>query len=195
MPIARNGLNIAVFEENPMSIPHDEKMAPALLLLKSQSPDSRTVLVDALKTLEHIVTCEAIDGEFDLIATIEALPGVGLERFISNKVRPLHAVLRFEVCRVDTLVEHNHQPADQTPNCESYLFVEVDEPKFQSVFQAVTLLSATASCQVAESPCSLVVRLRGSNFDFLDKVVNEKIRCLPGVLRARQYRIIKLAEL
>ncbi len=172
---------------------NDEKMAPALLLLKTTNPELRTDLIAKLLKLDHVVTCEAVDGDFDIIATIEPLSGVGLDHFVSSMIKPLPAVARTELCRVDTLVDNDHVPPTENPIAESYLFVEVDDSRFQIVFQAVSLLSATASCQVAEPPCSLIVRMRGSNFDFLDKVVNEKIRPLPGVLRARQHRIIKLA--
>lgn len=174
---------------------HDEKLAPALVLVKCKTPESRITLVEELERLDHIASCEAVEGDFDLILSIEALPGVGLERLIDMKIRTLPFVDRVEVCRVDTVVENDGHEPSATQGCESFVFLEVADTEFRGVFQAISLLSAMTSCQVAEPPCSLVVRLRGTSFDFLNKVVNEKVRCLPGVLRARQYPVIKLAGL
>lgn len=184
----------SIYEQTMQNL-HDEKLAPALVLVKCKNPESRITLVGELEKLDHIASCEAIEGDFDLIMSIEALPGVGLERLIDMKIKTLPFVDRVEVCRVDTIVENDGNEKSQSQGCESFLFVEVADTEFRGVFQAISLLSAMTSCQVAEPPCSLVVRLRGTSFDFLNKVINEKVRCLPGVLRARQYPVIKLADL
>ena len=174
-----------------MTSQNEEQVAPALLLVKSKHPTQRPDLLQSLAGLEHVVHCEAVDGEFDIIANINPLPYVGLERFIEKKVSVLPSVERTSFIRVDTL-PNDLEDKENLKNAEAIAFVEIDPTRFETVFQAVSLLSATSLCQVSDSRDMLIVRLKGTTFGFLERVMEEKIRPLQGVLRARAHQVIKL---
>ena len=175
-----------------MTTQNEEQVAPALLLVKSKHPTQRPDLLQSLAELEHVMHCEAVDGEFDIIANINPLPQVGLERFIEKKVSVIPAVERVSLIRVDTLPTDLKNPDTQNA-AEVVALVEIEPARFEPVFQAVSLLSATSLCQIADSRDMLVVRLRGTNFGFIERVVEEKIRPLQGVLRTRAHQVIKLS--
>ncbi len=175
-----------------MTQSHDERLTPALLMVKVISHDARPEVVKRLMATEHVTQCDAVDGDCDIIATIEPLPGAGLERFVSNRVKAVPDVSGCEVCLVDSLADSRTGDDSTDSTAETIVFVESSPDRFEPIFQTLTVLSATSSCQIAQPPYSFVIRLKGTNFAFLDKVLNEKILPLPGVLRARQHRLLKL---
>jgi hypothetical protein len=56
-------------------------------------------------------------------------------------------------------------------------------------------LDSTVACDISRGKYPLVVLLRAAGFDLIRKIIAEKIRPLPGVLRVKQNRIIKLFEM
>lgn len=186
-----------------MSPSNDERLSGSYALLTVHDRDNRLEVMKTIAGIEQIISASAVDGDFDLVLQIRELPGAGIDKFVSNKIKTLPGVKSVEVCRVELAfgvdqlpksIEGNRTAKSVNSHAECFLFLETDKRNFEDIFSRLSVLQSVSSCEVASGTFSLVLRLAAENFDLLDKVINEKIRPLPGVLRAKESRILKLTS-
>lgn len=184
-----------------MNPSNDERLSGSYALLTVHDRDNRLEVMKTIAGIEQIISASAVDGDFDLVLQIRELPGAGIDKFVSNKIKTLPGVKSVEVCRVELAIGVDQMPRPVGENSEAksanshaecFLFLETDKRNFEDIFSRLSVLQSVSSCEVASGQFSLVLRLAAENFDYLDKVINEKIRPLPGVLRAKESRILKL---
>lgn len=178
-------------------------------LVKIADRNQLVTLYHHLLIQPHVVSCKAVEGEYDLILLVHTNSAPAIENFVAERIRVLKGVDRVDICEVElsfrkkppvakTMPDEpaTDKPADKEPVlAESYLFLEVAQPRFEEVFRRLSSLPQVISCEVARGPYSLLLQLQAERFDLLDKLVEEKIRPLPGVLRVRQCRVIEPATM
>jgi DNA-binding Lrp family transcriptional regulator len=166
--------------------------------------EKRMAAIGRLCPMTEVIRCDAVDGDYSLILLMRGAASDEVADFVDSKVRTIDGVEGVDICEVELVVEHdgqNLQPAegisaaDAPAAAESYAFLEIDKDCFEEVFEQIDALESVVASEVARGPYSLVVRLCGSEFDQLDRVVDNKLRALDGVLRVRQSRIIKKSEM
>jgi DNA-binding Lrp family transcriptional regulator len=184
-----------------MSPSNEERLSGSYALLTVHDRNNRLEVIQAVTGIEQVISASAVDGDFDLVLQIRELPGAGIDKFVSNKIKTLKGVKSVEVCRVelDCGVEQLPRSLEDSDKAKSanllaecFLFLETDKRNFEDIFSRLSVLQSVSSCEVASGEFSLVLRLAADNFDLLDKVIKEKILPLPGVLRAKESRILKL---
>lgn len=170
----------------------------------------RERLVPAVEKLylnEHVLFCDAVDGDYDLVLLIQGSSDNELEQFITKEVKGLSGVLAVETCRLQTppstvIEDAAASSGEDNPTgrydgqkAQSYLFVEAIEDRLPEVEKELKALDHTVACDRSRGKYPMVVLLRAAGFDQIRKIIAEKIRPLPGVLRVKQSRIIKLFEM
>jgi len=170
----------------------------------------RERLVPAVEKLylnEHVLFCDAVDGDYDLVLLLQGANDAELERFVTKEIKGLNGVLSVETCRLDTPPAAIMQSASESSGednpagrydgqkAQSYLFVEAVEDHLMAVENELKTLDYTVACDRSKGKYPMVVLLRAAGFDQIRKIIAEKIRPLPGVLRVKQSRIIKLFEM
>lgn len=179
---------------------NDEKLSGSYALVSVHDREARTSVMQAVANIEQVISSNAVDGDYDIVLMIRELPGAGIERFVANKIKVLKGVKSVDICRVELTVDGGASSPETdisrnsvNSNAECFLFLETDKHHFEDVFSSLSVLNSVTSCEVASGQFSLVLRLEAGSFDTLEKIINEKIRPLPGVLRAKESRIIKLS--
>lgn len=185
-----------------MTSNNNERPSGSYALLKVRDRQNRLNVMQAVANIEQVIASSAVDGDYDIVLLIRELPGASIDQFVTNTIRNLDGIQDVEICHVELTVDGDSETesgnGNQTekpakPRAESYLFLETDHRHFEDIFSTLSVLSAVTSCEVASGQFSLVLRLEADNFDSVDKIINDKIRPLPGVLRAKESRIINLA--
>lgn len=165
--------------------------------------EKRLAAIRELCPLEQVIRCDAVDGDYSLVLLMRGAASEDVKEFVDEKVRSIDGVENVDICEVELVVEHDgtgtssrdETSPEQLPAAESYAFVEVAKDSFEEIFQRIDAIAAVASSEVARGPYSLVVRLHGNDFEELDRLIDNKLRPLDGVLRVRQSRIIKKSEM
>lgn len=181
-----------------MTFENYERLTGSYALLKVRDRQERLEVMQSIAGLEQVLTLDAVDGEYDIVLLIKELPGASIDQFVTNTIQSVNGVNSVEVCHVELTVDGVADEVDESSKsaksyAECFLFLETDRQHFEDIFSAISVLSSVTSCEVASGQFSLVLRMEGTSFDALDKIINDKIRPLPGVLRAKESRIIKLA--
>lgn len=181
-----------------MDFDTNERPTGSYALLKVHNRQDRLEVMQALAGFDQVLASDAVDGDYDIILLIRDLPGANIDQFVSNTIRILKGVKEVDICHVELAVEGANDGNEQSaksikPSAECYLFLETDRRHFEDIFSTLSVLGSVTSCEVASGQFSLVLRIEATSFDSLDKLINDRIRPLPGVLRAKENRIIKLA--
>lgn len=163
--------------------------------------------VEKLYLNEHVLFCDAVDGDYDLVLLVQGGNDADLERFITKEIKSLTGVLAVETCRLETspatmMESASASSGEDNPagrydgqKAQSYLFVEAVEDHLPAVERELKALDSTIACDKSKGKYPMVVLLRAAGFDQIRKIIAEKIRPLPGVLRVKQSRIIRLFEM
>ncbi len=181
-----------------MNLENNERPTGSYALLKVHNRQDRLGVMQAIAGFAQILSSDAVDGDYDIILLIKELPGATIEQFVNNTIRNLDGVKDIEICHVELTVDGAGDRKEQSvksanSSAECYLFLETDRRHFEDIFGTLSVLGSVTSCEVASGQFSLVLRIESGSFDSLDKIINDRIRPLPGVLRAKENRIIKLA--
>jgi DNA-binding Lrp family transcriptional regulator len=163
--------------------------------------------VEKLYLNEHVLFCDAVDGDYDLVLLVQGGTDHDLEGFISREIEGISGVHAVESCRLDTLPsiiterasassgEDNPTGRYDGSKAQSYLFIETVKEQLSEVERELSALDSVVACDVARGKYPLVVLIRAAGFDLIRKIIAEKIRPLSGVLRVKQSRIIRLFEM
>ena len=176
-----------------------ERPSGSYALVTVHDRDKRVEVMQAVTVFEQVINTSAVDGDYDIVMLVKELPGAGIDEFVKSRIRTLEGVKGVEICHVELTVDLVKTDISDGNSgflagsvAQSYLFLETDKSHFEDIFGSLSVLSSVSSCEVASGQYSLVLRLEAGSFNTITKIVNENIRPLPGVLRAKESRIIKL---
>ena len=177
------------------------------VLVKIGDREKLVPAVEKLYINEQVLFCDAVDGDYDLVLLVQGDTDHDLDRFITKEIKGLTGVQAVETCRLETPPvvitesasansgEDNPTGRYDGSKAQSYLFVETIEEYLSDVERELKALDSVVACDISRGKYPLVVLLRAAGFDLIRKIIAEKIRPLPGVLRVKQSRIIKLFEM
>lgn len=177
------------------------------VLVKIGDRERLVPAVEKLYLNEQVLFCDAVDGDYDLVLLVQGRTDHDLERFITKEVKGLTGLHAVETCRLETPPavitksasassgEDNPTGRYDGSKAQSYLFVEAIEEHLLEVELELKSLDSVVACDIARGKYPFVVLLRAAGFDLIRKIIAEKIRPLPGVIRVKQSRIIRLFEM
>lgn len=164
-----------------------------------------------LYLMDNVVYCDAVHGQYDvvlllngasageleqMVRRIEALPGVaGAETY------PIVApVIEPEIADFIKDYEHNLRREDYRARLagtavSAYLFVEVEKGRFAQVFPKLYFMNGVVSCDATRGQYDAVALIQSANFKGIEKVLNEDVRMIDGIVRTRSVKIITMSEM
>jgi hypothetical protein len=160
---------------------------PALLLARMSDPES---LLPAAKVLEHSEIVEwwyAVDGHIDLVAKLSA-PSTEL----LSEIQSLRGVQKVEVLE---LSDGSGNLLCNPSSCYSFVFLEVEAERLGAIRTMLTDLNQVIFCASRRGASELVAVVSGDSFQSIDRMINDQMRVVDGVLRLKQDRIINLKQI
>ena len=163
-------------------------MSPGAFLLARLS--NRENLVPAAEVLEHseIVECwNAVDGHVDLVAKLSGPPADLLDR-----IRGLGGLQDLEIIE---LAEESGKLLCNPALCYSFMFLEVEPGKLAFVRDKLATMQQVQFCSSKQASNVIIAAVNGSTFQSIDRMINEQVRPIDGVLRVKQDRVINLKQI
>ncbi|MCK4835094.1 MAG: hypothetical protein KAT17_00565, partial [Candidatus Aminicenantes bacterium] len=77
----------------------------------------------------------------------------------------------------------------------SYVLVEAEKERIDTVYPSLRLNENIVYCDYTGGKFNIVLLIHGSYFNEIDRVIQEKIINMEGVLRVKEYPIINLFEM
>lgn len=144
--------------------------------------------LEALRKIDAIDRWDAVEGHYNLVIKLapEAAEGV-------NRARTLDGLSDMKVCEI--VAENNGSATVDPELCRAYVFIDVDAAHRDAIKAALSGVEEIASLIQTSGGCDMIALVTADNFDRINRVVNERIRPLDGLLRLKQDRIIDLDNL
>lgn len=160
--------------------------AGAYVLVKFNDREKLIPAIESLNDASAITRWNAIDGEYNLVLKLS-----GSKETVIDRVRKLDGFSALLSCDI----EADNEPDDSLAEVDfaySYVFIEAEAEKKQAVETALSKLDAVAFCSPASGDADFVALVKGQTFDAIDRVVNDRMRVIDGVVRLKQDRVIHL---
>jgi DNA-binding Lrp family transcriptional regulator len=181
------------------------KVASSYALVKIGDRDKLVPAMEKLYLNEHVLYCDAVDGDYDLALLLQGAANAEIDAFVAKQIKSISGVENVEVCQI---VEPEEGSTGAAPalrgagmdrydatKAQSYVFIEVEKEHFDKVYRTLTALDSVAVCDITRGKFTLVLLVRAAGFDLIRKLIAAKIRPLPGVLRIKQSHIIRMFEM
>ena len=185
----------------------------AYLLIKADAKSDIFELYRELYYMEGVLYCDATKGEHDVVLLIQGESGQELENVV-QRVKSVTGVAEVDDLRVaQPLLDENTRglidmaedalskdgvsvrDRDLGNRVSSYVLVEVEKEKVETLYPWLRLSENVVYCDYTEGSFNMVLLVYGSYFDEIDRLIQEKIAPLEGVLRVKEFPIINMFEM
>jgi len=168
-------------------------------------------LFRGLYYMDNVVYCDAVHGQYDVVLLlngasaieidqavrrIEALPGVaGAEPYqiVAPAIEP--AIADFIKDYEHNLRREHYRARLAGTAMSAYLFVEVEKGRFAEVFPKLYFMNGVVSCDATRGQYGAVALIQSPTFKGIEKILNEDVRMIDGIVRARSVKIITMYEM
>jgi DNA-binding Lrp family transcriptional regulator len=158
--------------------------------LLARFSDSEKLLpaVTNLKTCEQVQRWDAVEGHVNLIIKLKSPAGALPE--IIKKFDGLDELFSYDIL-ADSEVNADFDPKYSY----SYIFIESESAKIEKIRASLHATDGILFASSVRGGCDIVAIVKGDTFSSVDRIVNEKIRILDGILRIKVDRIIDLRQI
>jgi len=193
------------------------KSESAYALLKLEDNADFFETFRKLYYMDNILYCDATKGEYDIILLIQndslnELRDIGLNRILNVKgvkevdfLEVREPVLDDSTNSAINAVEdamsktYNSNIAENKRDLAnrvcSYVLVELEREKLDKIYPTLLLNENVVYCDYTTGKYNLVLMIYGNHFGQIDKIINEKIINLDGILKVKEYPIINIFEM
>ena len=190
-----------------MSENQTKSLTISYVMVKIGDREKLIPTIEQLYLNDHVIYCDAVDGDYDLVLLIQGASPAEVDHFIREHIKNLNGVQMIDSCLVNTppdellqkgAVDSGEASAPGRYDgsmAQSYLLVEADKNHHNDIVRSLQSLDSVTACDSTTGKFSLIILLNAPGFDVIRKIIAEKIRPLPGILRVKQSRIIKMFEM
>jgi len=206
-----------VVAQAPSEAIDDEKSVSAYALLSFDNTANLTEVYQEMYFMDNVLYCDAVKGDFDMVLLLQAANFSELHDMVANKIKkiegvkdiyflPVESPLLSEgvnniIGTVDKALGRNKDNPETTNNpnfwksASSYVFLEIEKEKMENIYPTLYLNEQVVSCDCAKGKYDIVLLMQGTSFVEIDRNIQNKIKPLDGVLRIKEFPIIKLFEM
>ncbi len=189
------------------SAPQD-RQEPAVLsgayaLLRLEPGADAVALLAALRELDGLCYCEALEGRWDLLAFLQAPERAILRARLDKAIEVAGGVAEHELLETripllqpelwPLLVDHiaaRELPLEEEEGREAFVILEVEPERLSEAFLRAALSPRVVHCDAVRDGAILVLLVCGWPVKEGSLRVPDALRMLPGVLRARALPLI-----
>jgi CheY-like chemotaxis protein len=201
--------------KNKPSDPAIVKTTSAYALIKVKENADYFSLYKELYFMENVVYCDATRGDIDIFLLLQAESEEICRKIYEEKVLHNDCVQTSEFLSVGVPVLNDNireiinaagitlfedvpgmsKVRDSRKSVYSYILVDVDREKLDSIYPVLRLTENILFCDFTSGSYNLVLMVFGTQFSEIDKIIENKIINLNGVLKVKEYPIINIYEM
>jgi CheY-like chemotaxis protein len=191
-----------------------DKSVSAYFLIKL---DENVDIFDIYKKLYYMnntLYCDITSGDYDLIMLIQADSMDICNELYKNEISKMEGIKEIEylevsqpilennvtnvMLEVERILSEDDSKSLKQRNLKKYLttyvLLQIEKEKLESIYPTLYLDENIVYCDYATGKYNLVLLMQGINFGEIEKVIEEKIINLDGVLKMKKFPIIPAYE-
>lgn len=159
---------------------------------------------------KNALYCDMTTGEYDIIMLAQADSVQECRNLYHDRILKIDGVKEVDYIEVSTPVFDDNlnsalREAEEvlfTDNAKvlkernlakqlsSYVLLQVDKEKLEEIYPTLYLHKNVVYCDYSSGKYNLVLLMQGSNFGEIEKVIEEKINNIDGILKVKKFPII-----
>ena len=195
-------------------ITKDVRSTSAYMLLKLKNDADFMNIYRELYYMENILYCDATSGDYDIILLANAENIEKCREICKNKIESIEDIEKIDFLPVNTplpnnnisdiinsagissdeLSEHKTERDFSVSMC-SYIFLQVNENKLKDVNSVLSLNENVAYCDHTTGKYNLILLVYGRCFDEIDKLIENNITNLDGILKVKENPIVNMFDM
>jgi CheY-like chemotaxis protein len=193
----------------------DSKTVSAYALIKIGDQADFFSIYKKLYFMENVLYCDATRGDIDIFLLLQSDSIDQCREIFDNEIKDLEGIKNAEFLPIGipilnenireiinsagiTLFEDMpgmNKVRDNKKAVCSYVLVDIDREKLEDVYPVLRLTENILYCDYISGKYNLVLMIHGTQFSEIDKIIENKIITLNGVLKVKEYPIINIFEM
>lgn len=141
-----------------------------------------------LTETKGVANWDAVEGHLHLVVRTDDNVQASVVR-----IRSIDDTAQVKTARL--LIDDPRAAQSYNGTLRAYALVETDPKHKEAVYHAVNQLPETLFCVITDGPCDIVAVITGDSLSAIDRVIEDRIRSLDGVLRVKHHRVINLEQI
>lgn len=208
-----------LLEKNPKlpteSIKHETKTTVAYILIKVKDDADYFSIYKKIYIMENILYCDATRGDIDIFVLLQSTSEEKCRQIFETEIQPIEGIresiylpvslplLNDDVKEIVhsagiSIFEDNsamNKVRDSKKSVYSYVLLDVDREKLERVYPVLRLTENILYCDYTSGKYNIIMMIYGTQFGEIDKIINDKIINLDGVLKVKKYPVINIFEM
>ncbi len=209
---ALNKLSPGSTQITAVSAPKDviHKTVSSYLTIRITDTAGSMEIFNQLYSMEGVVSCEAVSGEYDIIILAQA-ESQDMINTVFDKISNLKGVEIVSMAEIErpkldreinefiriyseAVKKQEQDEVGKQPGAASYIIVDIDENAIQQIFTTVFFIDEVVFCDVVDGGKKLIGMITNQGITGRTPKIIEKLSQIDGVLRVRETKVIKLLE-
>ncbi|MFC1551327.1 response regulator [Candidatus Latescibacterota bacterium] len=195
-----------------------EKVSPvvsAYLLLKLNENCNFFETYRKLYFMENVVYCDALQGDFDICMLLHTGSIEELKKFYKDKIMGSKEIKEADFLEIrkpileentntiiknaeEALAEDNQifgKGRNMSVCVCSYVFIEVEKEKLDKIYPSLRLNDNVVYCDYTDGKYDLILFIQGNDFEQIDRIIENKIIGLDGILKVKECPILNFFDM
>jgi len=193
----------------------ETKVSTAYVLIKVEDNVEYLPLYHKLYFMDNVVYCDATRGDIDIFLLLQSDSINNCKDFYENNIKNIYGIYESKFLPVSIPILNDNikeivqaagislfedmQGMSRVRNSNksvcSYVLLDVDREKLDKVYPILKLTDNILYCDYTEGNYNLILLIYGTQFSEIDKIIENKIINLGGVLKVKEYPIINVFEM
>jgi CheY-like chemotaxis protein len=194
---------------------NEAKSVAGYALIKVDDQTDFFSVYKQLYFMENVLYCDAVRGDNDIFLllqadsadecrnvfdrTVKEMPGIKEATYLPVSVPILNENIR-EIINAAGIAMFDDMPGmnrmrDNKKSVCSYVVLDIDREKLEDIYPILRLTENVLYCDYIAGMNSLVLMVYGTQFSEIDKIIENHINTLDGVLKVKEYPIINIFEM
>ena len=194
---------------------NESKVVSAYLLLKLDENCDFIKTYRKFYFMENVVYCDVIRGDYDICILIQADSIKELNKVYEDKIKASKGIKEADFLEIrKPILDENTNTIIQTAEealsenslkfgkgrnlavCAcSYVLIEIENEKLEKIYPTLRLYDNVVYCDYTTGKYDLILFMQGRYFGEIDKIIENKIINLDGILKVKECPIINILEM
>jgi len=193
----------------------EERISAAYILLRINEKADFFDIYKKLYSMENVLYCDATRGDIDIFLLVQADTIEECKEVFEKKIKMFDAIKEAEFLPISIPILNDNikeiinsagiSLSDEMPNLDavrdskhsvcSYILAEVEREKIEEIYPVLKLTENVVYCDFTTGRFNLVLLISGSQFSQIDKLIENKLINLSGIIKIKKYPIINIYEM
>lgn len=196
-------------------VKEEAKTTSAYVLIKVKKDVNYFTLYQKIYFMQNVLYCDATRGDIDIFVLLQSDSMDKCKEIYEKEILPLDGISESVLLPVSipllndnikeivqsagiTLFEDNPAMSkirDSKKAVYSYVLLDIDREKLERVYPVLRLTENILYCDYTSGKYNIIMMIFGSQFSEIDKIIENKIISLDGVLKVKEYPVINIFEM